>query len=1138
MKMCAVIERFACRAVALALMAMAVCPCWPARAFDITLDATNLGRAYEGLGAVSAGASSRLLIDYPEPERSQVLDYLFKPGYGASLQHLKVEIGGDVNSTDGTEPSHMHGRGDTNFNRGYEWWLMEQARERNPSILLDTLAWGAPGWIGNGNYFSQDMADYVATFLKGAKGAHHLDINYTGVRNESTYDTNWIVTLRSTLDANGLQNVRIVGGDEWNDGWKIVDYILANPGVSNAVAVVGAHYPSHHGSQSPPTAKTLGQPLWSSEEGIGGASWSKALSLAATYNRNYVEGKMTKSEIWSPVTAYYDNLPAAGSGLMVANSPWSGSYKVSPAIWATAHTTQFAAPGWRYLEGGGNGYLVSDGVTNGSYVTLLSTNRSDYSVVIETGSATAPQNVIFHLVNGLSTTTVHVWKTSATQYFAPQADITPAGGAFSISLAAGCIYTLTTTTGQGHGTASPPPAQPFPIPYFEDFESYSNNATPKYMSDQAGVFDVTSRADGEGQCLQQALTNSGIPWAAQFWPYTLFGNANWSDYSISSDVLVATNAFAFVMGRIGVIPGFSNPNPPGYWLAVNNNPGAWEIRSTGSNRVIASGNLAFAAGVWHRLKLSFTGDLIKAYVDGVLVGSVKDGTYASGMAAVGCDWSRGRFDNVAVIPVHRGPLNLARGAAAAASSVWNENYTPDQANDGDLATRWNSAASDVNGAWLQLDFGRPTRFNRTVISQFDDRITSFKIQAWAGATWQDLINSSTNLGASRVDVFQPVTASKVRLLAVSATTTPSIYEFGVYYDPPMTNLSAAATASASSVWQNDPTYGPDKANDNSYSTRWNAAATNATDSWLQLDFEAPVTFNKTVLWQFADRITGYEIQYWNGSSWSVAATGGQFGTAPHTDAFPPVTASKVRLYITGATNIPSIYEFQVLLDPSLLHSVMINEWMPENNGGPADPADGRFEPWFELYNPGNLSTDLEGWYLTSDPLNHFQFQIPAGYSIPAGGYLLVWADNLPPQNLPPGDLHVSFTLVGATLLGLFEPDGIQVDAVDLLPSQPGLSYGSRVDGADDILATVIPTPRASNARIKLVAMNGNPQSGKVTFVCQGLPDRVHKLVSADSLSSPSWITRAQATAQPDGQVELTDGNTAGFPQRFYQVQAP
>src|SRR5690348_916162 len=123
----------------------------------VVLDGASAGRRFDGIGALSAGASSRLLIDYPEPYRSQILDYLFKPNYGASLQHLKVEIGGDVNSTDGSEPSPMRTRVDHNYTRGYEWWLMQEAQKRNPKIILDTLAWGAPGWVGGGNFYSDDM---------------------------------------------------------------------------------------------------------------------------------------------------------------------------------------------------------------------------------------------------------------------------------------------------------------------------------------------------------------------------------------------------------------------------------------------------------------------------------------------------------------------------------------------------------------------------------------------------------------------------------------------------------------------------------------------------------------------------------------------------------------------------------------------------------------------------------------------------------------------------------------------------------------------------------------------------------------------------------------------------------------------
>lgn len=72
---------------------------------SIRLDPESPGREFLGIGAVSAGASSRLLIDYPEPQRSEVLDFLFKPKFGAGFQHLKVEIGGGENSTCGSEPT-------------------------------------------------------------------------------------------------------------------------------------------------------------------------------------------------------------------------------------------------------------------------------------------------------------------------------------------------------------------------------------------------------------------------------------------------------------------------------------------------------------------------------------------------------------------------------------------------------------------------------------------------------------------------------------------------------------------------------------------------------------------------------------------------------------------------------------------------------------------------------------------------------------------------------------------------------------------------------------------------------------------------------------------------------------------------
>lgn len=114
-----------CWAMALRLLSWCLCVALGAAlreeaptAGPYTIDPTKLDRAFDGHGGLSAGASSRLLYDYEEPYRSDILDYLYKPNFGAQLTICKVEIGGDVQSTNGAEASHMHTSKDLNLHRG------------------------------------------------------------------------------------------------------------------------------------------------------------------------------------------------------------------------------------------------------------------------------------------------------------------------------------------------------------------------------------------------------------------------------------------------------------------------------------------------------------------------------------------------------------------------------------------------------------------------------------------------------------------------------------------------------------------------------------------------------------------------------------------------------------------------------------------------------------------------------------------------------------------------------------------------------------------------------------------------------------------------------------------------------------
>ena len=141
----------------------------------VELHHLSMAPVWEGLGGLSAGASSRLLFDYAEPARSDLLTLLFSPRAGAANQVCKVEISGDGQSSYGSEASAMHFPEDTswNFGRGYEHWILTEARmRRGTSLKSAALAWTAPYWVGQGEFLSPGGVGYqVNCTRRGAEPA-------------------------------------------------------------------------------------------------------------------------------------------------------------------------------------------------------------------------------------------------------------------------------------------------------------------------------------------------------------------------------------------------------------------------------------------------------------------------------------------------------------------------------------------------------------------------------------------------------------------------------------------------------------------------------------------------------------------------------------------------------------------------------------------------------------------------------------------------------------------------------------------------------------------------------------------------------------------------------------------------------
>ncbi|KAM4664754.1 galactocerebrosidase isoform 2-T2 [Discoglossus pictus] len=630
-------------------------------------DHGGLGRMFDGVGAVSGGgATSRLLVNYPEPYRSQILDYLFKPNFGASLHILKVEIGGDAQTTDGTEPSHMHYPDDQNYFRGYEWWLMKEAKKRNPNITLIGLPWAFPGWIGYGKNWPYDFPDvtayYVVSWIIGAKQYHDLDIDYVGIWNERAFDRKYIKVLRHTLDRLGLENVGIIAAD---GQWEIADKMIVDPYLNDAVQVIGAHYP---GTYTVESAIKTGKRLWASEDystyndDVGGGCWARIL------NQNYVNGNMTSTISWNLVASYYEDLPFGLEGLMTAKEPWSGNYVVSPPIWITAHTTQFTQPGWYYLK------TVGHLEKGGSYVALTD-RQGNLTIIIETMTHNnsicirpplpafnvSAQNATFYLKGSFNNLTMlQVWNTklcvNSTKpvIYRELSPIKVQDGSFTIELGVDEVYTLTTiTTGRKGSYSDPPASQPFPVKYKDDFNVRNPPFTEApYFADQSGVFEYFINTSDPGDhvfTFRQVLNQRPITWVSDAdQAISVIGDYKWSDVIVTSDIYIETadTGGVFIAARVNQ-GGSPTKQAKGIFFWVFSD-GTYKVTADLCGRIVLNKGLSgVRAGQWHTLTLQVDG----LYASGLLNGYIlwKDVVTLGplhGWAAIGTSsFEFAQFDN-------------------------------------------------------------------------------------------------------------------------------------------------------------------------------------------------------------------------------------------------------------------------------------------------------------------------------------------------------------------------------------------------------------------------------------------------------------------------------------------------------------
>ncbi len=148
------------------------------------------------------------------------------------------------------------------------------------------------------------------------------------------------------------------------------------------------------------------------------------------------------------------------------------------------------------------------------------------------------------------------------------------------------------------------------------------------------------------------------------------------------------------------------------------------------------------------------------------------------------------------------------------------------------------------------------------------------------------------------------------------------------------------------------------------------------------------------------------------------------------------------------------------LEPRALLAVSdlrITEFLASNDENLLD-ADGDASDWIEIYNSGTEAVDLTGLHLTDNASNKTKWKFPAGVTIPAGGYRVVFASS---KNtvLAGGELHTNFAIsADGEYLGLIAANGVTVIdeyAPNFPPQEEDVSYGvsmETIGGASPIIS--------------------------------------------------------------------------------------
>jgi glucuronoarabinoxylan endo-1,4-beta-xylanase len=327
----------------------------------VIIDWNYTQQVMDGFGTAQGGVFVRTLYDWPEPQRSQIMDLAFSRADGIGLTIFRAAILPELELSRGAWDDQ---------NDFKQVWIMKQALARSPMKFFGTV-WSPPAWMKSNahliggelkpeNY--QDFADFLAHYAGEYARANDVDIYAVSMANEpdNTFPDNdphgWDTCaytsaqiasfladyLSPTFAAHNLA-AKVIAPEtsRWDREVSYMADTYNNPAATVRLDIAAAHLYGGDPSLVFQDALKQGKKIWQTEaserfsvENIDGAlDWASAIHQGLTKAQ-------VSAWVWWVLALWFDY------ALINLDDYSTGAFRIGKTLWAFGNFSRFIRPGF------------------------------------------------------------------------------------------------------------------------------------------------------------------------------------------------------------------------------------------------------------------------------------------------------------------------------------------------------------------------------------------------------------------------------------------------------------------------------------------------------------------------------------------------------------------------------------------------------------------------------------------------------------------------------------------------------------------------------------------------------------------------------------------------------------------------